>query len=196
MNRLRMRRNFRSAINAGQALDRRRRHIDREQQRPDLIMQVPREIGALFRLQRQQPFVQPAVLRCDRGELPGHEIEAVRQAYQLGRAMLRHLPDSLPGRPARMRRQILEWPQGASDNCIDQQCAQQCESGEHQHCVTRSPPDFADFVRRVSLQHNAAASIPCGHNRKAHERRGRRRSDAETTRNRLGRNEQLGVAIG
>ena len=53
---------------AGETFDRRRGHIDREQQRPDLIVQVPREIGALLRLQRQQPLVQPVVLRRGRGE--------------------------------------------------------------------------------------------------------------------------------
>ena len=48
--------------------DRRRGHVDREQQRPDLIVQVPREIGALLRLQGQQLLVQPAVLRRRRGK--------------------------------------------------------------------------------------------------------------------------------
>ena len=70
VNRPRMRWDFGVAANAGEAFDRRRGHIDREQQRPDLIMQVPRQIGALFRLQRQQPFVQPAVLRRGRVEPP------------------------------------------------------------------------------------------------------------------------------
>ena len=60
-----------AAVTPGEMFDRRRGHIDSEQQRPDLIMQVPREIGALFRLQRQQTLVQSMVLRRDRRQAVG-----------------------------------------------------------------------------------------------------------------------------
>ena len=81
---------FRASGTASDALDRRRGHIDRKQQRPDFIMQVPREIGALFRLQRKQPLVQPAVMCCRRGETLRHDVEAICQTRQFRRAMLRH----------------------------------------------------------------------------------------------------------
>ena len=108
----------------GETLDGGRRHLDREQQRSDLIMQIAREIGAFFRLQCQQPLVQPVVLRRDRGKSLGHQIEAVCQACQFGRAMLRHagvvvaLADLLE-----RHRQRLQRPQRASDHGTDQQGA-------------------------------------------------------------------------
>ena len=74
---------------AGETCDRGRGHIDREQQRPDLIVQVTRQIGPLLRLQRQQPLVQPVVMRRGGVETPRHEIEAVRQPHQFRRTMHR-----------------------------------------------------------------------------------------------------------
>ena len=52
-------------------------------------MQIAREIGALLRLQCQQPLVQTVVLRRHRGEPLCHAIEAVRQARQLWRTLRR-----------------------------------------------------------------------------------------------------------
>ena len=84
-----MPRNLGAPLAAGQAFDRSRRHVDGEQHRSDLIVQIPCEIGAFFRLQRQQPLVQSVVLRRRHGEPLGHDIEAVRQARQLRRTLLR-----------------------------------------------------------------------------------------------------------
>ena len=171
------------AVAAGEPFDRRRGHVDREQQRSDLVMQVAREIGALFRLQCQQPLVQPAVLRRHRGEPLGHEIEAVRQARQLGRTVFRHpavivaLADLLE-----RGRQVLERPQSTPDHGADQQCAQQRESREHQHGITRFRPDLADLVDRIGLQHDGAAAVARRWNRKREPRRVRRRSGGGTSR--------------
>ena len=89
VNSQRMRWDFGLSAIAGETCDRGRGHIDREQQRPDFIVQVPRQIGALFRLQRQQSLVQPVVMRRGRVEPPRHEIEAARQSHQFRRTMHR-----------------------------------------------------------------------------------------------------------
>ena len=57
VDRLHVPRNFGLPLAAGEPFDRGGRHIDREQQRPDFIVQIARKIGALLRLQRQQSLI-------------------------------------------------------------------------------------------------------------------------------------------
>ncbi len=85
-------RNVGSPVIAGEKFDRGSRHIHREKQWPDLVVQVPREIGAFFRLQCHQPPGQPVVLCSGRGKPFSHQIEAVGQACQFGRPAFRYLP--------------------------------------------------------------------------------------------------------
>jgi hypothetical protein len=93
MDRLHVRRDFAGAAVAGEASDRRRGHVDGEQHRPHFIVQIARELGALFCLQCAQALVQPAVLRRGGGEPPAMRLKLSRRgASALAGHALRHSP--------------------------------------------------------------------------------------------------------
>ena len=62
---------------------------DRAEERPDLVMQVPREIGAFLLLDRGQLFLEPEVAGLHLAEPVQHAVESAAQARQFERAVLR-----------------------------------------------------------------------------------------------------------
>ena len=72
--------------------DRRGVDVDREEQRPDLVVQVARKVGAFLVLQAQELFGKPAVAGGDLVEAKVHVVEPVREPPHLRRTERLTLP--------------------------------------------------------------------------------------------------------
>lgn len=125
MDRSRVRRDVGGSSGLHQTFNRRGGHIDGEQHRPDLVMQVACEVGALLRLQCQQPLVQPVVLRRDHRKPLCHAIEPGCQTRQFWRTLLRQRAVIITLTDAcECSREVFQRAQRTAHRGADQQCAQ------------------------------------------------------------------------
>ena len=131
--------------------------VDGEQEGPDLVMQIARELAALLLLQGQQLLVEAPVLRRRLAELPGHAIEAVAQRRQLTRQPATETGAVVAlGDAAQRRGETVERPQRAADEQPHQQHRRTKKQNQHERAVGKAVPDLQNLIARVGFDDHRA----------------------------------------